>query len=97
MLNLSDEIMELYRKDCEKAKSNLEAPLIGMVTAPICKSCKFSDIKTDVWNPKCKKFGDVPHKYIAAKEFNCPEYQVLDNCPMSFLPFHIQQKLKENK
>lgn len=93
---LSEEIMEQYRKDCEKAKSNLEAPLIGSVTAPICKSCKFSDFKTDIWHPKCKKYGDIPKEYMAARKFDCPEYEILDNCPKSFLPLHIQREL-ENK
>ena len=96
MADFSEEIMKRYREECDKAKSNLEAPLIGVVTAPICKSCKFSDFKSDPWHPKCEKYGKMPQQYRSAEKFDCPEYQVLDNCPMSFLPLHIQRKLKEN-
>ncbi len=91
---LTEELMKKYREECDKAKSNLEAPLIGTVTAPICKSCKFFDMKSYPWNPKCEKYGEVPRQYLAANDFNCPKYQIIDNCPISFLPLHIQRKLK---
>ena len=66
MPEFSDEIMKQYRNDCNKAKSNLEAPLLGKVLTPICKSCKNADYHYGTWDePECLIYGRMPKKYFA--------------------------------
>ncbi|MGN0556164.1 MAG: hypothetical protein ACI4LI_09755 [Candidatus Fimenecus sp.] len=94
-----EERMKEYIRLCDEAHSNLEAPLTGgVITAPICKSCKHSDFHTDPWKPMCAVYGDLPLKYRRADSFDCPQYKILPNCPKSFLPLHIQRQMEqENK
>lgn len=59
----------------DKAKSHLEAPLIGCVFTPICKSCKNSDYHYGTWiEPECKVYKKIPDEYRLAKTKSCPHY-----------------------
>lgn len=91
-----EERIKEYAKACDEAHSHLEAPLLGSITAPICKSCIKSDFNTDPWHPKCAAYGDIPLKYRRADSFECEEYKIIPNCPKAFLPLHIQRQM-ENK
>ncbi len=89
-----EERIKEYVRLCDEAHSNLEAPLVGgSITAPICKSCKNSDY-SDGWNPKCKVYGKIPKEYLWADKFDCPKYEIIPNCPKSFLPLHIQRQME---
>ena len=92
----SDEMLKEYERECDKATSNLDAPLLGCVTSTICHSCIYSDFQTDPWKPQCKKYGDIPIKYERADSFDCPEYKIKPNCPKYFLPLHIQRQMEKD-
>lgn len=91
------EKMKEYVRLCDEAHSHLEAPLLGTITAPICKSCIHSDFKTDPWEPKCAVYGDMPMKYRRADSFDCSAYERIPNCPKSFLPLHIQRQMEKEQ
>lgn len=92
-----EERIKEYAKACDKAHSNIEAPLLGSITAPICKSCKYSDFHTDPWHPQCAIYGDMPLQYRRADSFDCPKYEIIPNCPKSFLPLHIQRQMEKDE
>lgn len=74
MPKFSDEIIEEYRKACDKAKSNLESPMLGQVLTPLCKSCKHIDMKYGTCDaPVCDIYGENP-LYL-----DCPHYDQIPN------------------
>lgn len=91
MSEFSEEMMEEYRRDCDKAKSNLEAPLLGRVLTPICISCVHSDFHTDPWKPKCAKYGEMPLKYRRADDYDCSNYEQIPNVEDCDLPEHMRK------
>lgn len=95
MPEFSDEIMKQYRNDCNKAKSNLEAPLLGKVLTPICKSCKNADYHYGTWDePECLIYGEMPKKYFAADSYDCPHYNQIPNIDDAYLPEHMRKNNK---
>ncbi len=91
-----EERIKEYAKACDEAHSNLEAPLLGSITAPICKSCKHSDY-SDAWHPQCAVYKEMPKAYLWADSFDCPKYEIIPNCPKSFLPLHIQRQMEKDE
>ncbi len=91
------ERMQAYVQACNEAHSNLEAPLLGKIGFPICKSCKHSDFHTNPWHPQCAIYGDMPLKYRRADSFDCSKYETIPNCPKSFLPLHIQRQMEQDE
>lgn len=93
MSEFSDEIMKQYRNDCDKAKSNLEAPLLGKVLTPICKSCENADYHYGTWEePECTVYGDMPKKYRNADDYNCPKYKQIKGIADCYLPNHTRKE-----
>lgn len=87
----SEEIMEQYRKDCEKAKSNLEAPLLGTILVPLCASCQHIDMKYGTWDkPVCDIHGVNP-LYMDCHHFDCKDYNQIPNISDSYLPEHMRK------
>ena len=95
MSEFSEEMMEEYRRDCDKAKSNLEAPLLGRVLTPICKSCKNADYHYGTWDdPECAVYGEMPLKYRRADDYDCPNYVQIPNVEDCYLPVHMRKNKK---
>lgn len=92
---INDRMIKEYVKECNKATSNIDAPLLGRILTPICKSCTYSNYE-DAWHPKCGKYGDMPKDYMMAHSFMCPEYKIKHNCPKYFLPIHIQKLMEKD-
>ncbi len=91
MNEFSEEIMEEYRKECDKAKSNLEAPLLGRVITPLCISCTHIDMKYGTWDePVCDIFGEKP-LYLDGHHFDCPHYVQIPGIEDSYLPEHMRK------
>lgn len=89
---LSEEIMERYRKECEKAKSNLDAPVLGEIKTPICKSCKNAEYYYGALKkPECLIYGEMPRDYRMAHNFDCPHYNQIPNISDSYLPEHMRK------
>ncbi len=86
----NEERMREYIKDCEKAKSNLEASLLGRVSVTICKSCK-NTVPREMKLNACKVLGEVPREYREAEEFICPHYDRIPNCPDDYLPSYYNK------
>lgn len=85
-----EERIKEYERLCDEAHSNLEAPLLGSVGFPICKSCLCADY-TDGWSPKCAVYGDMPTVYMNADKYDCPEYKQIPNIDDCFLPRHMRK------
>lgn len=91
MPNLSEELMRQYQEDCYKAKSNLEAPMIGQVLTPLCESCQHIDMKYGTWDkPVCDIYGENP-LYLDCHHFDCPQYKQKPNIDDSHLPEHMRK------
>ena len=88
---LTEELMKKYREECDKAKSNLEAPLIGEILTPLCNSCKHIDMKYGTWDePVCDIYGENP-LYLDCHHFHCPNYDQIPNIDDSYLPKHMRK------
>ena len=91
MPNLSEELMKQYREDCKKAKSNLEAPMLGQVLTPLCASCEHIDMKYGTWDvPVCDIYGENP-LYLDCHHFDCPHYIQKPNIDDCHLPEHMRK------
>lgn len=88
-----EEIMKSYIKSCSEAHSNIEAPLLGEVICPICKSCIHASYE-DSWGPKCAVYGNMPIEYMRGDNYECPEYKQIPNVKDSFLPQHMRKNRK---
>ncbi|MGI6161751.1 MAG: hypothetical protein ACOYJD_06945 [Christensenellales bacterium] len=80
MAKYSNEMYRLYEDLCDNAKSNIEAPILGTMYTPICKSCKNINMFYGTWkDPECGVLGFPPEKYIGAKERDCTYYDPIPN------------------
>ena len=87
-----EERIKEYVRLCDEAHSNIEAPLLGEVLTPICKSCQKADYHYGTWDePECKKYGDMPKDYMMAHSFDCPKYKQIPNIGDSYLPKHMRK------
>ena len=90
-MQLSDDEANIANDLFDKAKSNLDTPIIGSILTPVCKSCKNSDYHYGTWNePECKIYGSIPDKYRLAVTKNCPHY--LNEPNSKFVPFTEEDK-----
>lgn len=95
MAYLSEELMKKYREECDKAKSNLEAPLIGEIRTPICKSCKNADYHYGTLKkPECAIYGELPKDYKMAHDYDCPNYVQIPDIDDAYLPEHMRKNNK---
>ncbi len=94
MPKLSEELMKQYREDCKKAKSNLEAPMLGEVLTPLCASCEHIDMKYGTWDaPVCDIYGENP-LYLDCHHFDCPYYNQINDIDDCHLPEHMRKNNK---
>ena len=85
------ERIELYAKECDKAKSNLEAPLLGKILTPLCESCTHIDMKYGTWDePVCDIYGKNPY-YLDCHHFDCPNYVQIQGIEDCHLPEHMRK------
>lgn len=90
----SDEMMKDYVEACDKAKSNLEAPLLGCILTPLCASCVNIDMKYGTFDkPVCDIYGENP-LYMDCHHFDCPHYKQKPNIDDSHLPEHMRKNNK---
>lgn len=89
--NFSEEKKKQFLKDCEKAKSHLEAPMAGTVYTPLCISCAHVNMHYGTWDPpECSEYDPIPEDYIHPHKDDCPKYERIPNCPKSYLPKIIE-------
>ena len=82
---------ELYGKECDRANSHLEAPLLGEVRTPLCVSCTHIDMKYDTWDaPVCDIYGENP-LYLDCHHFDCPQYTQKAGVKDCDLPEHMRK------
>ena len=94
MASFSEETMKRYRKSCDTVKSHLEAPMLGEVLTPLCKSCKHIDMKYGTWDePVCDIYGENP-LYMDCHHFDCPHYDQIPNIDDAYLPKHMRKNNK---
>ena len=90
-----EERIREYAKACDNAHSHLEAPLIGRVLTPICKSCVNADYHYGTWDePECSVFKTMPTEYRRAKKYDCPHYKQISNIGDAYLPEHMRKGKK---
>lgn len=81
-----------YAKACDKAHSHLEAPLLGEIRTPICKSCQNADYHYGTLDePECKVYGEMPELYRRARNYDCPRYKQIPGIDDSYLPKHMRK------
>lgn len=86
------ERIDLYAKECDKAKSNLETPLLGKILTPLCASCTHIDMKYGTWDePVCDIYGENPC-YLDCHHFDCPHYEKIQDIADCHLPEHMRKE-----
>lgn len=46
---------------------------------PLCDACKKSDFDENDDLTLCRAYGNIPRKYLKAKEYNCPHFDNENN------------------
>lgn len=66
---------------CEAGPSFKDYPGMAVVSSPIplCDACKKSDFDENDDLTLCKAYGNIPRKYLKAKEYNCPYFDNANN------------------
>lgn len=85
---LSEEAMKDYLEKCDKATSNIDAPILGEIFTPICCSCS-NLVRKVMQLPGCKVFGKIPDEYLDCVSDDCRQYDRIPDCPEDMLP-HLQ-------
>ena len=86
------ERQEKYLKRCDEAKSMIDAPVLGEIRTPICKSCKNADYHYGTLKkPECAIYGELPKDYKMAHAYDCPYYDQIPNIDDSCLPKHMRK------
>lgn len=87
MAMMDKETAKIANELFDKAKSNIEAPLIGGIYTPVCMSCLNHVDRENPWKKdSCKVYGEIPKEYSFAESADCPHYQLIPNCPKHRLP-----------
>ncbi len=87
-----EERIKEYVRLCDEAHSNLEAPLLGEIRVPICKSCIHADYHYGTLNePECAIYGKMPDLYRNAKKYDCPRYEQIQGIDDAYLPVHMRK------
>jgi hypothetical protein len=72
-LNITQEELD---KMYAEAHSNIEAPILGRMYTPLCKSCKKVNMVYGSYKaPECSVYDKLPEDYIDAVKSDCPHYE----------------------
>ena len=71
--------IELSKEEIDKlfegCHSNLEAPLIGRIGDPICRTCKNLTYPENPFNPlQCSVYGEPPDDIFFSEQAHCEHY-----------------------
>lgn len=87
-----EERIKEYARLCDEAHSHLEAPLLGEVGFPICKSCQHANYHYGTWDePECAVYGEMPIDFRNADRYDCPHYKQIPNVKDCYLPKHMRK------
>ncbi len=87
-----EERIKEYAKACDEAHSHLDAPLLGEIRTPICKSCQNADYHYGTLDePECKVYGKMPKDFMTAHRYDCPNYNQILGIADCYLPKHMRK------
>lgn len=87
-----EERIKEYAKACDEAHSHLDAPLLGEIRTPICKSCQNADYHYGTLDePECKEYGKMPKDFMTAHRYDCPNYNQILGIADCYLPKHMRK------
>lgn len=70
---MTDKETKRYEEEC-KNSGNLDYPLAGRISTPLCKICKNAIYKPRLWPPRCSVFGMIPDTLGLAKSYECDSF-----------------------
>lgn len=87
-----EERIKEYAKACDEAHSHLDAPLLGEIRTPICKSCQNADYHYGTLDePECRVYGKMPKDFMTAHRYDCPNYNQILGIADCYLPKHMRK------
>lgn len=87
-----EERIKEYAKACDEAHNHLDAPLLGEIRTPICKSCQNADYHYGTLDePECKVYGKMPKDFMTAHRYDCPNYNQILGIADCYLPKHMRK------